>query len=280
MKKLPLEYENSVPPAYTVFRTVHNVRVHFDASYHLHPMCELTALEKGFGKFIVEDMVYSVDDNHISLVAPNVPHTYISDEKCRKTDWYLMQFPPDVFADIVDFSNAWNLFGNGEIAYIYDPSIAPKVRRHFLKMENSRNLRRISEFLELAQLFITADRTPVYSTTKSAVVSSDKRVAFIEKYVMENYKNRISMAELARHVGMDVAKMGRMFSKEKQIPLKSYIRRQRILNICKQISYGGKNISEIAFENGYDNLSNFNRQFRAQMGCTPAEYKKANNTYQ
>lgn len=279
MKKFSLEYENSVPPAYTAFRTVHNKRVHFDASYHLHPLCELTAMKRGFGKFVVEDIVHSIDDNHVSLVAPNVPHTYISDSECKRTEWYLLQFPIDVFSGLVDFSSAWNLFKNGEIAYIYDPAVAPLVRRHFLQMAGAKNLRRLSAFLELAQLFISADKIPVYSTSSSSSASSDRRVAFIENYIMQNYRDKISMSDLARRVGMDVAKMGRIFSKKKNISIKRFIRRQRILSICKEISFGDKSISEIAFANGYENLSNFNRQFLSQMGCTPVQYRKANNTY-
>ena len=32
-------------------------------------------------------------------------------------------------------------------------------------------------------------------------------------------------------------------------------------------------VSDAAFESGYRNLSNFNRQFRQLVGCSPREYK-------
>jgi AraC-like DNA-binding protein len=33
-------------------------------------------------------------------------------------------------------------------------------------------------------------------------------------------------------------------------------------------------IAEICFDAGYQNLSNFNRQFRAETGMTPREYRR------
>lgn len=279
MKKLPLEYENSLPPIYSVFRTVAFQRRHFDASYHLHSLCEMTAVEKGFGKFVVDDISYDLDARHISLVAPNTPHTYISDAKCEKTEWYLMQFPPAYFAEILDFSSQWNLFKNGETAYIYDSREFPKIRKHFLAMAQSKHIARLTAFLKLAEIFITAEKTAIYSTSQNESLNPDRRIKFIEDYVKKNFKNKITMKAIAKLVGMDIAKMGRYFTEKKNISLKQYIKRERILNICKQMAYSDKNISEIAFENGYDNISNFNRQFRAQIGCTPAQYKKSNNTF-
>lgn len=279
MEKLPLEYENSLPPTYSVFRTVHFKRRHFDASYHLHSCCEMTAVDKGHGKFVIDDIIYDIADHHISLVAPNIPHTYISDETCQKTDWYLMQFPTKMFSDILDFKCVWNLFENGEVAYIYDESVFAQVKKYFLKMESTKYLERFSAFLSLIDVFLNSKKRVIYSTNKSSEKAHDARLEKIENYLAENYREKIDLHRLAKLVGMDTLKLGRFFARCKKIPIKQYIKRLRILNICKEIAYSDKSISEIALNNGYDNISNFNRQFRAQVGCTPAQYKKAKNTF-
>ena len=48
----------------------------------------------------------------------------------------------------------------------------------------------------------------------------------------------------------------------------------RINAACDALSDTSKIISEIAFSCGYSNLSNFNRQFKQIMGCSPKEYRK------
>ncbi|WP_409337762.1 helix-turn-helix domain-containing protein [Eubacterium ramulus] len=35
-----------------------------------------------------------------------------------------------------------------------------------------------------------------------------------------------------------------------------------------------RSISDIAFDTGFHNLSNFNRQFRTKVGCSPQTYRK------
>ncbi|NCB09908.1 MAG: AraC family transcriptional regulator, partial [Bacteroidia bacterium] len=48
----------------------------------------------------------------------------------------------------------------------------------------------------------------------------------------------------------------------------------RVGYACKLLSGDQYNISEICFISGFQNLSNFNRQFRKMMNKTPLEYKK------
>ena len=36
-----------------------------------------------------------------------------------------------------------------------------------------------------------------------------------------------------------------------------------------------QSISEVAYETGFNNISNFNRIFKKRKGCTPKEFKKS-----
>jgi AraC-like DNA-binding protein len=46
----------------------------------------------------------------------------------------------------------------------------------------------------------------------------------------------------------------------------------RIGYACKMLLEEKMNISEIGYESGFNNLSNFNRQFKSSMGLSPTEY--------
>ena len=48
----------------------------------------------------------------------------------------------------------------------------------------------------------------------------------------------------------------------------------RVNAACEALSSTRNKVSEIAFSCGYGNLSNFNRQFKRTMGCSPNEYRK------
>lgn len=53
-----------------------------------------------------------------------------------------------------------------------------------------------------------------------------------------------------------------------------YISQYRINYACKKIADTPENIADIAFDSGFRNLSNFNRQFLKTVGCTPLAYRK------
>lgn len=54
---------------------------------------------------------------------------------------------------------------------------------------------------------------------------------------------------------------------------KQYLLGIRIGYACRLLTDQSLSISQIAFESGFENLSNFNRHFKKLKGCTPREYK-------
>jgi transcriptional regulator GlxA family with amidase domain len=49
----------------------------------------------------------------------------------------------------------------------------------------------------------------------------------------------------------------------------------RIGNACTRLRDPGAKIADIAGTCGFENLANFNRQFRAIIGLSPREYRRA-----
>ena len=52
-----------------------------------------------------------------------------------------------------------------------------------------------------------------------------------------------------------------------------YILHFRIDTACRELIGTKKSVLEIAFDCGFRNISNFNRQFRKITGCSPSEYR-------
>ncbi|MZL71105.1 helix-turn-helix domain-containing protein [[Ruminococcus] torques] len=53
-----------------------------------------------------------------------------------------------------------------------------------------------------------------------------------------------------------------------------YLNQVRIRSACDLLRNTDRSISDIAFDTGFHNLSNFNRQFRTKVGCSPQTYRK------
>ena len=59
---------------------------------------------------------------------------------------------------------------------------------------------------------------------------------------------------------------------------KSYLQKICIGYACRLLTEEQMNISQAAYESGFENLSNFNRQFKHLKGVTPSEYLRLVNT--
>jgi len=93
-------------------------------------------------------------------------------------------------------------------------------------------------------------------------------------YVMAHYPESIDMASLASIVCLSISQFERRFkSLFKVSPLK-YITMVRIHAACQALAEGNERISDIALNNGFYDLSHFNRQFKGQMMMSPSEYRK------
>lgn len=94
------------------------------------------------------------------------------------------------------------------------------------------------------------------------------------EYINEHYHEKLTIAQLANISSLSKSYFMYCFRKYAGISAVEYINQLRIKTACELLNAGGKNISEIAYACGFTNLSNFNRQFRSQMGLSPTEYRR------
>ena len=53
-----------------------------------------------------------------------------------------------------------------------------------------------------------------------------------------------------------------------------YVKNVRVGIAAKLLAETDKQITQICFESGYNNLANFNHYFKSSMGKTPSDYRK------
>ena len=58
-----------------------------------------------------------------------------------------------------------------------------------------------------------------------------------------------------------------------------YVIQLRIKSACDMLRNSGRTSVEIAFACGFQNLSNFNRQFKKCVGCTPRQYRQLQKNF-
>ena len=93
-------------------------------------------------------------------------------------------------------------------------------------------------------------------------------------HVHDNLGQRITIADLARHVGISQAQLFRLFGTHLDVTPHHYIMSQQILQARTMLAGTSLPIKMIAFRCGFASLEVFYRRFRGESGMSPGTYRQ------
>lgn len=109
---------------------------------------------------------------------------------------------------------------------------------------------------------------------KTKSTSEDKRIADIQDYISKNYMTDIRLPNLAKMAGMSPVAFSRLFKQKIGKSLSDYIIDMRLGYASRFLLDSTNSISDISYECGFNNLSNFNRIFKKKKNCSPKEFRE------
>lgn len=93
-------------------------------------------------------------------------------------------------------------------------------------------------------------------------------------YIAQNYRNRLKVSDIGKAVGLHPDYANALFKKAFSCTLSEYITEDRISHAQRKLITSDMNITEIAFDCGFNSMSSFNTAFLKINGCTPREFRK------
>ena len=118
--------------------------------------------------------------------------------------------------------------------------------------------------------------------TKSGEMLKEKKNAMkrLEQaftYINDHYCEKITLEEVAASVYMSSNYFSSYFRRVANISFSDYVTRLRVNRAREMLRENGANVTEIAMECGFNNISNFYRLYKKHMGKTPGDEKSKNN---
>lgn len=101
-----------------------------------------------------------------------------------------------------------------------------------------------------------------------------QRVERIKDYIHAHYAESVTLDNIADLISMSPSSCSRFFRTHTGKTVTDYILDVRLGNAARSLVDTNDSISVICYRCGFNNLSNFNRVFKAKKGMTPSEFRR------
>jgi len=247
--------------------------------WHYHPEIELTVISEGRGTRFMGDHIGSFDGLDVALIGANVPHYWktLGSSKGYALQWRLEKTHPlAMLPESTDLRKLWQQAAYG---LRYTGSTARIILQAVIDVADKTGLARLGAFLQLLHILLSAPKRDKQPLSKQAfdLASLHTHQPAIEKiirHVLKNYRDDIHPDHALKLAGMSRATFARQFPKYVGKTFSAFVTQVRLNGACRDLVSTQDNISQIAFANGFNNLSTFNRLFLETYQCSPKEYRR------
>ena len=102
----------------------------------------------------------------------------------------------------------------------------------------------------------------------------DERALAAADCIARRADEALTLDEVAREVGLSAFHLLRVFRTATGVTPHQYLMRTRLLRAVALLRDTARPITDIAYDAGWSDLSNFTRTFRRDVGCTPGEFRR------
>ncbi|SEQ74703.1 AraC-type DNA-binding protein [Faunimonas pinastri] len=257
------------------FRTV---RWHFHPEYEIHLVVETS------GRYFVGDFIGDFEPGNLLMTGPNLPHNWVSNVPEGTTierRGLILQFPEAfiqtcmaAFPELACFEGMLERSRRG---LLFSPATAEIVKPWLAELIDAQGPRRIALFMGILDALLHGPRPATlvgcgYQPDPSAYLSAP--INRVLDHLSRHLTERESMADLAGIAGQSPSAFCRSFRRHTGMTPVQYVNRLRINLACQLLmSEPDQAVTDICFDVGFNNLSNFNHQFLVLKGMPPSRFR-------
>jgi AraC-like DNA-binding protein len=108
---------------------------------------------------------------------------------------------------------------------------------------------------------------------RSLIRAAAGTINHVLAHIDTHLDHELREADLAALCGRSASAFSRVFRQHTGMGFSRYVNRLRIDRACHLLMAGRRPVTEICFEVGFNNVSNFNRQFLAHKGVPPSRFR-------
>ena len=252
-------------------------RKYFSFPIHFHPEYEINFIYNAKGaKRVVGDHIAEIGDIELVMVGSNLYHGWENEQYHEIT----IQFPKDLFEGQWINKNILkpirDLLQNSNRGILFSRETAEKLKPKLLAMAHKQGFESFIDFqMLLFELSMSEGQqllTNISFQSESNFYNSEK-IEKIYNFIKNNFDKKIMLDEAAEMLNMSTVSFGRLIKQRTGKTFVEFTNEIRLGYATRLLIETNKSISEICYECGFNNISNFNRTFKRKQGVTPSEFR-------
>ena len=257
----------------------------FTYPIHNHEVFELNFVEHAVGvRRIVGDSSEVIGEYDLVLItSPDLEHVW-EQNTCNSDDIHeiTIQFDLGMSEDSLfgrnPFISVRKMMNEARKGIAFPMSAIMKVYKELVSLSTVKDgFYAVMQFMSILYELSRCEgvRTLASSSyAKIAVEDDSRRILKVKSFIAQNYMDELRLKQLADIAGMSSSAFSRFFKLHTGRNLSEYIIDIRLGYAARLLVDTSRSISEISFECGFNNLSNFNRIFKRKKGCSPSEFRE------
>ena len=266
------------------FYIVERHKSEFTWPIHSHEEYELNFIERGRGvRRVVGDSIEEIGDYELTLITGDGLEHAWEQGRCSEPDVreITVQFSPRLLGpDLLarnQFASIRKMFDQARMGLTFS---MPAIMRVYNLLDTlASREERMEQFLDMLKILYelsldTGSRTLAsHSFAKTGYDLESRRVNKVKEYIARHYREEIKLEQLAALVAMAPSAFSRFFKQRTGRGPVDYIIDVRLGVAARMLVDTSTSVSEICYACGFNNLSNFNRTFKARRGYTPRDFR-------
>ena len=278
-------FETVLPPPGASFSTELNTGPVLDCLFHVHPECELTLVESGFGTRFIGSSLEPFSELDLVLIGGMVPHHYLTraadstgpEWSRTRTVKFLPGFCGKDLLDRPEAAALRTLFGEAGRGLHVPPEHVPGLLG---PLRSLFDLEGLPKLLKLLEILDAIARLPLRSLNPAppteAAPPPDERLNRVLGFIHRRLDRGmpVMLAETAAVACMTPPAFSSYFRKATRRRFIEYILGLKLNRAAQLLIRTDRSVLDIAQESGFPNLSNFNRRFLVDKGVSPRDYRR------
>lgn len=248
----------------------------FDYPIHCHAEYEINLVLLSSGKHIIGTREEPFSEVDMVIIAPFVPHVWKAREEGNRVitvqfSGKMLDFP---MLRLRQFRSIETFLKRAVPAAKFHLSEDDPLVGEVLALAQAKDFDATVAFLRLLNSMAERDFTILGDVDSGMRQSRSRRVARVMEYSQEHLGETIRLSDVSSLVDMSDSAFSHFFKKHTNLSYITYLNGLRISRACRELESTAMSVSEICWDCGFNNKSNFNRLFLQAKGMTPSAYRK------